>query len=137
MTRTLERLLRSYGVCILLGSRAAGLERNAEGRCVGVKLQNGLTLEADAVILATGGLSYPATGSTGDGFRMAAEVGHTVLPGRASLCGLNTVEAWPASLQGLSLRNVTLTLKKGRKVLYTELGEMLFTHFGISGPLAL
>ena len=61
----------------------------------------------------------------------------TVLPGRASLCGLNTVEAWPASLQGLSLRNVTLTLKKGRKVLYTELGEMLFTHFGISGPLAL
>ena len=137
VTRTLERLLRQQGVRIILGSRVGDILRDDAGRCSGVRLENGMTLEADAVILATGGLSYPATGSTGDGFRMAEALGHTVLPGRASLCGINTAETWPASLQGLGLKNVTLTLKKGKKTLYTELGELLFTHFGISGPLAL
>ena len=94
-------------------------------------------IPADAVILCTGGVSYPSTGSTGDGYRLAAECGHTVLPPLPVLVGLETEENWPARLQGLSLRNVTLTLSHGKKKLYSELGEMLFTHFGISGPLAL
>jgi len=108
-----------------------------ENRAAGVRLTDGTELEADAVILAAGGLSYPATGSTGDGFRMARALGHTVIPPLPSLTALETREAWPRSLQGLSLRNVTLTLKEGKKTLYTELGEMLFTHFGVSGPLVL
>ena len=111
--------------------------RTEDGRAAGVCLEDGTELRADAVILATGGLSYPSTGSTGDGFRLAAELGHTVLPPKPSLSALETQESWPASLQGLSLRNVRLGLWNGNKVLYEELGEMLFTHFGVSGPLVL
>lgn len=98
---------------------------------------SGGMIPADAVILATGGGSYPATGSTGDGYRLARELGHTVIPPLPSLIGLESRETWPHDLQGLSLKNVRLTLKKGKKTLYTELGEMLFTHFGFSGPLIL
>ena len=103
----------------------------------GVRLSDGTVLSADRVILATGGLSYPSTGSTGDGYRMAGTLGHTVTPLRPSLIGLESVDSWPSALQGLSLRNVRVTLRSGKKVLYTELGEMLFTHFGFSGPLIL
>ena len=91
----------------------------------------------DVVIVATGGLSYPSTGSTGDGYQFAAEHGHTVTDLQCGLCGLNTEGTLCKNLQGLTLKNVTLTIKSGNKTVYEEFGEMLFTHFGISGPIVL
>ncbi len=136
VTRALLRLCAEKGVRIVLKSRISEVLLQ-EGRASGLRLENGEVLPADAVILATGGLSYPGTGSTGDGFRMAAALGHRVLPPRPSLSALETEESWPASLQGLSLRNVTVTLDAGGRPLVSEPGEMLFTHFGVSGPLVL
>ena len=134
--RALARLMEQAGVRVRLHSRIQSLIVQ-EGRAAGVVLENGERLEADAVILALGGQSYPMTGSTGDGYSLAREAGHHVLPPEAVLSALETVEDWPRALQGLALKNVRLTLRSGRKTLYTELGEMLFTHFGISGPLVL
>ena len=134
--RALARLMEQAGVRVRLHSRIQSLIVR-EGRAAGVVLESGERLEADAVILALGGQSYPMTGSTGDGYALAREAGHHVLPPEAVLSALETVENWPRALQGLALKNVRLTLRSGRKTLYTELGEMLFTHFGISGPLVL
>lgn len=134
--RALARLMEQAGVRVRLHSRIQSLIVQ-EGRAAGVMLESGERLEADAVILALGGQSYPMTGSTGDGYTLAQAVGHHVLPPEAVLSALETVEDWPRALQGLALKNVRLTLRSGRKTLYTELGEMLFTHFGISGPLVL
>ena len=92
---------------------------------------------ADSVILATGGVSYPATGSTGEGHRMAAELGHTVTELQGSLVPLTEQGSRCAAMQGLSLRNVSLTVFENNKKIYTDFGEMLFTHFGVSGPLVL
>lgn len=107
-----------------------------EGAVVGVKGERGKTYPCKAVILATGGVSYPATGSTGDGYALAKQVGHTIQPPRGSLVPLEAADCAP--MQGLSLRNVGLkvTNQKG-KSLYTGQGELLFTHFGLSGPLVL
>ena len=91
----------------------------------------------DEVIVATGGISYPSTGSTGDGYAFAQDFGHNVTDLKPGLCGLNLEGAWFKDLQGLTLKNVTLTVKNQEKVVYEELGEMLFTHFGISGPIVL
>ena len=126
------------------GLKGQALKINAEvlgvavedGRVTGVRLQDRL-LPCDAVILATGGVSYPATGSTGDGLRFARELGHTVTDLRPSLVPLEIKEAWPRQLQGLSLKNICLTAAVHDKIKYCEQGEMLFTHFGISGPLVL
>lgn len=116
--------------------RATGLEL-AGGKVTGVETEEG-TLPAGAVILATGGLSYPATGSTGDGYRLAQAAGHTVIEPRPSLVPLEEKGDTCAKMQGLSLKNVTLTLKnQKKKVVFQEQGEMLFTHFGLSGPLVL
>ena len=109
----------------------------AEDRCTGVRLENGAEHTADAVLLATGGMSYPRTGSRGDGYRLAQQAGHTVIAPQPSLIPLETAEHDPQEMQGLSLKNVTLTVKHGKKVIFSELGEMLFTHFGVSGPLVL
>ena len=136
VTRALTLILKRENVRIWLNTGIRGLKAEG-GRISGVFLDGSAFLPADAVILACGGLSYPSTGSTGDGYRFAEALGHTVIPPSPVLVGLETREDWPKSLQGLSLRNVTLTMLRGRKVLYTELGEMLFTHFGISGPLLL
>ncbi len=93
---------------------------------------------AQAAIVATGGVSYPGTGSTGDGYRLAAEVGHTIVPPRGSLVPLESSDGDCAAMQGLSLRNVELTVLNGKgKAVFREQGEMLFTHFGVSGPLVL
>ncbi len=110
-----------------------------DGVCHGVTLEGGRTLAADRVIVATGGASYPATGSTGDGYALAAQAGHTVIPPRPSLVALESPDAFCPDMQGLSLKNCTLTVKDNRtgKTVYTELGEALFTHFGMSGPLVL
>lgn len=136
VTRALTHGLMQAGVDIRLHTRVSHILLS-ENAVRGVALENGATLPARAVIVCTGGLSYPSTGSTGDGHRMAEESGLAVIPCRPSLVGLTTAEAWPKALQGLSLKNVRLTGRARGKTLYTELGEMLFTHFGISGPLAL
>ena len=136
VTKALTGLLRKWNVRIRLNSDVRCL-KTENGLITGAELTDGTFLSADAVILACGGLSYPSTGSTGDGFRFAEALGHTITPPSPVLVGLETEETWPRSLQGLSLRNVTLSLVSGKKTLYSELGEMLFTHFGISGPLVL
>lgn len=134
--RTLEKLMREAGVRIVYGARVKDI-LTREGTVSGAELQDGRVFGADRVILTTGGLSCPLTGSSGDGYRMAEALGHTVTPRSGVLSAIETVETWPGQLMGLSLRNVTLTMKKGKKTLYHELGEMLFTHFGVSGPLVL
>ena len=136
VTRALEKTMREGGVRIVYDARVKEITTQ-DGAVTGVTLVDGRMFAADRVIVATGGLSCPLTGSTGDGYRMAESLGHTVMPRSAVLSAIETVESWPGELMGLSLRNVTLTLKKGKKTLYSELGEMLFTHFGVSGPLVL
>lgn len=108
-----------------------------EGSIKGVLLSDGKKLHADAVIIATGGRSYESTGSTGDGYRFAKQAGHTIKDVRPSLVPFVVKEEWCKKLQGLSLKNVAVTLKKEKKKIYEGFGEMLFTHFGVSGPLIL
>ena len=108
-----------------------------EGSIKGVLLSDGKKLHADAVIIATGGRSYESTGSTGDGYRFAKQAGHTIKDLRPSLVPFVVKEKWCKKLQGLSLKNVAVTLKKEKKKIYEGFGEMLFTHFGVSGPLIL
>ncbi len=113
--------------------------KTQNGAVCGVELENGQIIEADSVVLATGGLSYPVTGSTGDGYRMAIELGHTVTELKPSLVPLCCHEGFCSKLSGLSLKNVTISVFEGdkKKPIFKEMGEMLFTHFGISGPLVL
>ena len=133
--RALERHLNGLGVDVRLRTKALGIHI-VDGMTAGVRLENGM-LPADAVILATGGASYPATGSTGDGYRFLKECGHTIIEPKPSLIPLETVEEWPRTLSGLTLKNVTLRAYNGQKLVYEELGEMLFAHFGVTGPLIL
>ncbi|MDE5894316.1 MAG: aminoacetone oxidase family FAD-binding enzyme, partial [Acetatifactor sp.] len=109
----------------------------ANKRIRGVQLADGKQLAADRVILATGGLSYASTGSTGDGHGFARDTGHDMIDCRPSLVPFRIREEWCRELMGLSLRNVRLSLYQGNKEIYQDFGEMLFTHFGISGPLVL
>lgn len=106
-------------------------------RILGVRLKNGKVINADAVILATGGFSYQTTGSTGDGYRFARELGHGVTDITPSLVPFYTKEDYVTEMQGLALKNVRVSIRDGKKLLYDEFGEMLFTHFGVSGPLML
>ncbi len=135
VTRALTRRMERLGVEIRLHSKVRSLECE-DGACTGVRLREGVR-KAEAVIVATGGCSYPSTGSTGDGYRFAEESGHTVTKRRPGLVPFETKEDWAPSLQGLSLRNVQITAAKEGKTLYREFGEMLFTHFGVSGPAVL
>ena len=123
---------------VFLQKRVTGLEIS-DGSIQGVRTESGEVFSAPRVIIATGGKSYPLTGSSGDGYSLAAQAGHTIVPLRPSLIPIETQEDWCRDCMGLSLKNVTLTLwEKGKKKpLYSELGEMLFTHFGVSGPLVL
>jgi hypothetical protein len=137
----LERWLTANGAKVRLNSRVKSLVID-NGRIVGVKLYAG-QMEAAAVIIATGGMSYPKTGSSGDGYTFAAEAGHTIVPPRPALSALVTLEAWVKEAQGLALKNVEAKLlfqahgqERPRKIA-SEFGEMLFTHFGISGPIIL
>mgnify|MGYP000600480385 CR=1 FL=1 len=111
--------------------------KKPELKITGVILKDGTTMAADAVIVATGGLSYPSTGSTGDGYKMAEDAGHTVTECTPSLVPFNVKEEWVKSLQGLSLKNTAISIYSGKKKLYEDFGEMLFTHFGVSGPMIL
>lgn len=108
-----------------------------DGAVTGVRLADGNPVCADAVLVATGGLSYPTTGSTGDGYVFARAAGHTVTELSPSLCAIETKDNWREKLMGLSLKNVTMTVQRGKKRSTSEIGEMMFTHFGVSGPLVL
>ena len=132
----LSRALKSQNVEIRLHTKVQSLLICDEAAC-GVVLSDGKTVEADDVIVATGGISYPSTGSTGDGYRMAEESGHALVECTPSLVPFETKEDWVKDLQGLSLRNVTVSIYHGKKKLFEDFGEMLFTHFGVSGPLVL
>ena len=132
----LEHLMKKYGVQIHLRSEVKNL-LTENGIVTGIQLTDHKVYTADAVIVATGGLSYPTTGSTGDGYRFAVETGHTVTECMPSLVPLTTKEAYIPLMKGLSLRNVELTIKRGKKTVYQDFGEMMFTHFGITGPLVL
>ncbi|SEA00152.1 hypothetical protein SAMN04515656_102112 [Eubacterium aggregans] len=138
--RALGTALKRAGVQVRLGTSVKAIERETvEGKpkVIGVTLQDGSLIPGDRVILATGGMSYTSTGSDGYGMRLAKALGHRMVPCRPSLVGLTTKERWPMALQGLSLRNAGLTLYSGKKLIAREQGEMLFTHFGVSGPMVL
>lgn len=133
------KIVRDRAVTVEASERAATEEGNAataENAVTGVKGERG-TYPADAVILATGGVSYPATGSTGEGHRIAQELGHTITPLRGSLVPLCERGNRCKRMQGLTLRNVGLTVWEDEKKIHSGFGELLFTHFGVSGPLIL
>lgn len=133
----LEQRLREQNVTVYLNEPVRELLLS-DGKCSGVVLEKGNKhVTADAVIVATGGLSYPATGSTGDGYRFARAAGHSVTALSPALVPFNCLEDDVKSLQGLSLKNIEVTVYDGKKILWKEFGEMLFTHFGVSGPVVL
>lgn len=131
----LTKLARENGVRVLR-ERATRILTDEAGTVRAVASGGG-EIECEAAVICTGGLSYPGTGSTGDGYRMARELGHTIRPCRPSLVPLESPDAWCREMQGFSLRNVELSAYEDEKLIYKALGEMLFTHFGVSGPLVL
>ena len=133
----LERALRELNVPVV-NARVSSLLIDEEQKTVlGVRCGDGREFRAAATLLACGGMSYPQTGSTGDGYALAAQAGHRIIPPVPSLIPILTEEKEPREMQGLSLKNVTLTVYRGEKPVFSELGELLFTHFGVSGPLVL
>ena len=132
----LEKALKQAKVEIKLRQKTERIFVN-HGRAEGVVLSDGRTIPGDAVIIATGGFSYQSTGSKGDGYKFAEEMGHTLTPRYPSLVPMNAREEYVSELQGLSLKNVEITVKDKNKILFQDFGEMLFTHFGVSGPLVL
>ena len=147
--RGLERELKKAGAYIHLRTEVKNVkvspyeepdvdEKKAHhSQVTGVELADGSFMEGDHVLVATGGLSYQSTGSTGDGYRFAEETGHKVTELSPSLVPLKTKEDYIPRLQGLSLKNSELTIKSGKKVLFQDFGEMMFTHFGVTGPMIL
>lgn len=139
--RILEKRMKELDVKVHLKSEAETLlteeGENGERKIKGVRLRNGAEILGEKVIVATGGFSYQATGSTGDGYTFAKEAGHTVTQLRPALVPIATKEEYVTQMQGLALKNIRFTVKDGKKVLYDDFGELLFTHFGISGPLVL
>lgn len=135
--RALTVCLKNAGVQVRLYEEVDSVETR-DGRVSGIRLKKTREIvSADAVIVATGGLSYPSTGSTGDGYRFAEKTGHTVTDLSPALVPFETAEPVGRDLQGLALKNIQAKILKGKKVLYEEFGEMLFTHFGVSGPVLL
>lgn len=136
--RALERELKKAGAKVHLHTTVKEIVKKPEAEKVtGVLLEDDTFMEGDAVIVATGGFSYQSTGSTGDGYRFARELGLKVTDISPSLVPLKTKEDYIPKLQGLSLKNTRLTIKNGKKVLYEDFGEMMFTHFGVTGPMIL
>ena len=131
-----SRELKSLGVAVSLHTEVGELLCEQDKVC-GVLLTNGKKMKADAVIVATGGISYPSTGSTGDGYRFARETGHRVTELLPSLVPMEVRQWYAKELQGLSLRNIEIRITDGKKKLYEEFGEMLFTHYGVTGPVIL
>ena len=134
--KTLENALKEVGVSILLNTKVKEL-LICEKAVQGVALCDGTKMMADNVVVATGGFSYQSTGSDGDGYRFAENSGHRLIPRTPSLVPFNIKENWVKELQGLSLKNVAIEITDGKKTVYSDFGEMLFTHFGVSGPMIL
>ena len=134
--RVLEKEMERLRVQIHLHSEVEEI-LTQENTFSGLILRNGKKAEGDACIIATGGMSYPSTGSTGDGYRFAIGLGHRVTDPVPSLVPMEVQEWYAKEIQGLSLRNVTAAVFDGKKKLYEEFGEMLFTHYGVSGPIIL
>lgn len=132
---TLRRAMKKAGVRVHLNSRVEQVYK--EGGCFCLNLSDGKRAEADRVFVATGGLSYESTGSTGDGYRFAEEMGLKVTACCPSLVPFHIKEAWVKELQGLALKNIAIRVLDGKKVLCEDFGELLFTHFGVSGPVIL
>lgn len=137
--RALENECRRQGVTICLNTRVKELQIR-QGQVTGVILSDGKQIPADKVILATGGCSYPGTGATKEGYRLAEKAGHTVTPLRPGLTGIVSSDPVGQQLQGLTLKNIRAAIRKknaGKKPLYEGFGELLFTHYGVSGPLMI
>ena len=132
----LTRRMRALGVQVHLNIEVKEI-LTEEGRVTGLLFSDGTKETGDAVILATGGLSYPSTGSTGDGYRFAEKLGHKITDLSPALVPMNVKEEDCRRLQGLSLKNVRVSLSAGKKCFYEDFGEMMFTHFGVTGPLIL
>ena len=134
----LVKFAKTGGAKIITDTRVSSLVAE-NGKITGVVTKNGTVIAADAVVIATGGKSYPLTGSTGDGYALAESVGHTVTPPKGSLVPLETEDKWCRDCTGLSLKNVSLSVydKEKFREVYSDFGEMLFTHFGVSGPMIL
>lgn len=155
VTKTLEKACKSVGVTIKLNEKVlkicksmpdiipmSGIEECTTQDIIPMsRIANVVTDKntyvCDEVIVATGGLSYPSTGSTGDGYVFAQEFGHKITDLKAGLCGINLDGNWFKDVQGLTLKNVVFSIKSQGKIIYQEMGELLFTHFGISGPIVL
>lgn len=134
--KALEKEMKRLGVVVHLHCSVKTIKVE-DGKFAGLVLMDGKSVQADACIVATGGLSYQTTGSTGDGYGFAKEMGHTVETPVPALVPMEVKEEFVKELQGLSLRNVRAQIKDGKKVLCEDFGEMLFTHYGVSGPLML
>ena len=134
--RALEQEMKRLGAEVSLKSEVKEI-LTEEGSAKGVLLSSGKKLYADAVVIATGGISYPSTGSTGDGYRFARACGHKVTDLSPSLVPMEVKEWYAKELMGLSLRNIKIRITAGKKNLYEEFGEMLFTHYGVTGPVIL
>ncbi|NPV42387.1 MAG: NAD(P)/FAD-dependent oxidoreductase [Firmicutes bacterium] len=136
VVKALEAYMRKNGVNVHLGQRVKDILIN-RGKVSGIRLFSGQILTFTKVILATGGLSYPQTGSSGDGYHIAEKLGHTIIPLKPSLVPLCTEEDWVKRLQGLTLKNTLVSAYYKNKKISEEFGELLFTHFGVSGPVIL
>lgn len=132
---SLKKYLRQTGVKVVYAA-VEGIQNRPDGKKM-VRLSGGRGFVCDRVVIATGGASYPQTGSTGDGYRFAKSLGHTVTPLKPSLVPLELVEPYGKELQGLSLRNIAVQVLENGKAVYEDFGELLFTHFGVSGPVVL
>lgn len=136
ITKALDKGLKEYGIKVLLNTKVQKIIIK-DNIVNAIKLSDGSQIEADNVIVCTGGLSYSTTGSTGDGLKWAKDMGLKVTDCRPALVPCNCKESYIMSMQGLSLKNVNLKIFSGKKKLFDSFGEMLFTHFGVSGPLVL
>ncbi len=136
VVETLVGFCRSKGVEFKYSTHVTEI-LTIDGHVSAVRLKDGREYNCDAVILAAGGASYPDTGSTGDGYLMAEKLGHTIIPLKPALVPLETKEAWVQDLQGLTLKNIEAAAFQNEKKIRSEFGEMLFTHFGVSGPVIL
>ena len=128
-----EVYLDENGEQVLAEKKSGALKQVVKG----VELDDGTKIMTDAIVLATGGISYPSTGATGDGYRFAEGLHHKIIEPSPSLVPFEVQESWVTEMQGLALKNVAITIEREGKKLYTDFGEMLFTHFGVSGPMIL
>lgn len=133
--KVLTNYVRQCNAEVLLNTRVKSISKTGDNK-FSVRTNNG-DYTYDSVIIATGGVSYPTTGSDGDGYRFASELGIKTIDAKPALVPLVTIEEWPKELMGLTLKNITLRAFDGNKKVFEDMGEVLFTHFGISGPLVL